>query len=208
MPRLVACAPCAILQRLPDVPKGTPLVPARLEWESGEEFVYKDDDGKPLMVPAYDPLLENFVQAHEHHMPEHMFIDGQVINVWQVDQKTWDAVDVVTKIKTELNEQYHRNFEDRDYYRDGAAACYNQHGNPDLSTGCRDFMTDEKMIGQGSYKIDGNVHTVPPKLRMYLCHMCPYMQSYVQVELRRRKGGYDLNKALDHRKRHRRRATR
>jgi len=203
MPRLVACAPCAILQRLPDVPRGTPMVRARLEWETGEEFVYKDDDGMPLMVPAYDPLLENFVRAHEHHMPEEMFLNGQVINVWQVDQKTWDAVDVVTQIKTELNEQYHRNFEDRDFYRDGAAACYNEHGNPDLTTGCRDFMSDEKMIGQGSYKVEGNVHTVPPKLRMYLCHMCPYMQSYVQVEIRRRKGGYDTNKALEHRARHR-----
>ena len=123
VPRLVACAPCAILQRLPDPAKGTPYIPARLQWETGEEFIYKDDDGKPLMVPAYDPLLENFVQAHDHHMPEEMFLNGQVINVWQVDQKTWDSVDVVTKIKTELNEQYQRHFEDRDAYRDGAAQC-------------------------------------------------------------------------------------
>ena len=201
MPRLVACAPCGILQRIPDVPPKTPMVPARLSWESGEDYVYKDDKGLPVMVPAFDPILEDFIQRHDHGYHERQFVDGQVVQVWQVDQKTWDSLDVVTKVKKELNEQYSNHFEERDEYKEDAAKCYNAHGNPDLQSGCRDFMTEPKLIGKAQYKIDGRVITIPQPLRQYLCHMCPYMQSYVMVEMRRRKGGYSTTKALEHRKR-------
>jgi len=203
MPRLVACAPCAIIQRIPDVPPKTPMTRARLQWESGEEYIYRDDKGLPIMVPAYDPVLEDFIVRHEHGLDEQKFVNGQVINVWQVDQKTWDSVDMVTKIKTELQAQTNRSFEDRDEYREGAARCYTEHGNPDLSSGCRDFMDDSKRIGAASYKIDGKVYPVSNRFRVYLCHMCPYMHAYVQVELRQRRGGYSENKAMDHRSKQR-----
>ena len=208
MPRIVACAPCAIIQRIPDPPAKTPMTVARLEWESGEEYVYKDEHGHPIMVPAYDPVLEHFVEQHQHHLQEQLFVDGRVINVWHVDQKTWDTMDVVTKIKKELNDQTQRHFEERDEYREAAISCYNAHGNPDLSDGCRDFMTDEKRIGAASYKVEGRVHNVPNNLRVYLCHMCPYFQSYVQVEIRRKQGGYSIDKAMEHRKRERKQARR
>ena len=208
MPRIVACAPCAIIQRIPDVPPKTPMVAARLEWESGEEYVYRDEHDNVVMVPAYDPILEGFVERHQHNLTEQFFVDGRVINVWQVDQHTWDTMDVVTKIKKELADQTQQHFEESDEYRDAATKCYNAHGNPDLSSGCRDFMTDEKRIGAASYKIEGRVHTVPNNLRVYLCHMCPYFQSYVQVEIRRKQGGYDINKAMDHRKQQRKRGRR
>jgi hypothetical protein len=197
MPRLVACHHCHILQRIPDVAKGTPLVPARLQWTSGEDYVYHDEDKHPVMVPAYDPILEDFVIKHEHGIDERHFVNGQVVQVWQVDQKTWDAIDVVTEIKKELQANTSSWYAERDEYRDAATRCYNAHGNPDLSTGCRDYMDDSKRIGQGTYKDDdGHDVTVPPKLRQYLCYLCPYQQSYINVELRRRKGAYDDNEHM------------
>lgn len=204
MPRLVACAACAILQRIPDVPKSTPMTKAVLEWENGERYVYEADDGKPLMVPAYDPVLEDFITRHEHNFEEQRFLNGEVINVWAVDQKTWDTMDVVTKIKTELQTQTNRHYEDRDTYREAATSCYNDHGNPDITTGCRDYLDDSKRIGEGHYKVEGRTITVPPKLRQYLCYLCPYQHAYVNVELRRRKGQYDENKNLEARRRRRR----
>jgi hypothetical protein len=176
------------------------MVPARLQWESGEEYIYRDDKDLPVMVPAFDPILEDFVIRHDHGYREAQFVDGQVVKVWQVDQKTWDSLDVVTKIKKELNEQYNSHFEERDEYKDDAARCYNAHGNPDLSNGCRDFLDDSKLIGKAQYQIDGRTVTIPPPLRQYLCNMCPYMQTYVQVEMRRRRGLYDDKKNLAHRK--------
>lgn len=197
MPRLVACHHCHILQRIPDVAKGTPMVPARLQWTSGETYVYMDDDGKPVLVPVYDPILEDFVLKHDHGVAEQAVVNGQLVQVWQVDQKTWDAVDVVTRIKTELLSNTQRFYEDRDEYRTAATKCYNEHGNPDINSGCRDYLDDSKRIGQATYKDDdGRTITVPPNMRQYLCYLCPYQQTYINVELRRRKGYYDDNKHL------------
>jgi hypothetical protein len=191
MPRLVGCAYCRILQRIPDVLKGTPLIPARLEWTTGEQYTYLDDQGLPVMVPAYDPILEDFIENHGHDQPDDRVIGG-LITVWQVDQRTWDTMDVVTKIQKELQDQTNQWYEERDEYRESALKCYNDHGNPDLSSGCRDYMDDSKRIGHASYTDDdGRTITVPPKFRQYLCYVCPYQQTYIQVELRRRRGAYN-----------------
>jgi hypothetical protein len=190
MPRLVACNWCHILQRIPDVHPKTPMVPARLEWRDGQSFVYRDEQGLPVMVPSYDPVLEDFVEKHEHSQDDSRVISG-MIDVYSVDQKTWDAMDVVTKIQTELQKQHNEWYEERDEYREAALKCYNEHGNPDLSTGCIDYMDDAKRIGHASYTDDdGRTITVPPKFRQYLCYVCPYQQTYIQVELRRRRGVY------------------
>ena len=58
-----------------------------------------------------------------------------------VDQNTWDTMDVVTKIKTELQRRPASATTESDEYKDGALKCYNAHGNPDLSTGCRTTWT-------------------------------------------------------------------
>lgn len=208
MPRLIACHTCAILQRIPDPAPNTPMVPARLEWKSGEEFVYTDDKGLPVMVPAYDPVLEDFLSKHEHGADEMAIVGGQVIAVWQVDQKTWDSIDVVTKIKTALKDQTNKHYEDTDTYREGAAKCYNEHGNPDLASGCRDYLDDSKRIGPAEYHEDGRTITVPPKFRHYLCYVCPYQQSVIQVELRRRRGQYNEQKVMANRARHRKKVRR
>jgi hypothetical protein len=180
MPRIVICHHCHSLTRIPDVAKGTPMVPARLEWRDGEQFMFKDEKGLPVMVAAFDPILEDFVTKHEHGRPEHQVIGG-LIQVYGVDQRTWDAMDVVTQIQRDLEKQHNTWYEDRDEYRTGATKCYNEHGNPDLSTGCPDYLDDSKRLGSSA---------VPPKYRQYLCYLCPYQQSYINVELRRRKGAY------------------
>jgi hypothetical protein len=208
LPRLAACHRCGILQRLPDVHPKTPLVPARLEWTSGEQYIYKDDKGLPVMVPAYDPVLEDFMLKHEHGAQEQQVLAGEVINVWTIDQKTWDSMDVVTKIKSELQDQTNRHYEDQDTYRTGAVACYNDHGNPTMESGCPDYLDDSKRIGPAQYNDDGHVITVPPQFRQYLCYLCPYQQSVIQVELRRRRGLYDINKTYDRRAKARKKARR
>lgn len=161
-----------------------------MQWTDGAEYTYKDEKGHAVMVPAYDPVLEDFVERHEHGLDDQVFIQG-AIQVYDVDQKTWDSVDVVQRIRNELHEATESWYEDRDTYREGATQCYVDHGNPDTSTGCRDFMTDAKLIGRTTYRDDdGKLHKIPQKHRQYLCHLCPYLHSYVQVEIRRKKGLY------------------
>jgi hypothetical protein len=156
---------------------------------SGEEITLEDEQGLPRMVPAFDPALEDFVERHGHGLDD---IRGmQIIQVYDIDQKTWESIDVVTKIKGELHKETQEWYEDRDTYREGAIECYNEHGNPDLASGCPDFMDDSKRIGRAQYKDDsGNVHNIPQKFRQYLCYQCPFMHAYVQVEIRRKKGMY------------------
>lgn len=190
MPRLIQCNFCKILQRIPDVPAQMPLVPARIEWDNGQDFLYRDEQGLAVMVPAFDPVLEDFIEKHTHDRLDRDVIGG-LIQIYQVDQKTWDTMDVVTKIQKELEKQTNEWYEERDEYREAAIKCYNDHGNPDLSTGCSDYLDDSKRIGRWNYTDDdGKTITVPPKYRQYLCYVCPYQQSYIQVELRRRRGMY------------------
>jgi hypothetical protein len=192
MPRIVACARCHIIQRIPDVHPKTPLIPARLEWRDGEQYVYKEEDGNAVMVPAFDPVLEDFVNKHGHGLDDNRVIRGELIQVWAVDQKTWDSMDVVTKVKSHLEEVMKENYAEKDEYREEAAKCYNAHGNPDISSGCRDYMDDSKRIGPATYEDDdGNTITVPPEFRHYLCYMCPFQQAAIQVELRRKRGMYN-----------------
>lgn len=176
---------------MPDVPTGVPYVPARLEWKDGADYVYKDPDTNlAVMVPAYDPVLEDFVTRHQHGQDDSIFING-AIQVWNIDQDTWNAVDVVKQISQELHDQTNTWYEDRDTYREGATACYNDHGNPTTDTGCPDFMEDSKRIGDTHYRDDdGHRRQIPRRHQMYLCHLCPYYQSYVLVEMRRKAGGY------------------
>jgi len=181
---------CHILQRMPDPPPKTPLVPARIEFKEGFEFIYRDDTGLPQMVPAFDPVLEDFVEKHSHGRDDRDVIQG-IIQVYQVDQKTWDTMDVVTKIQDELRKQTDTWYEEKDEYKAAAAECYNRHGNPDLQDGCPDYMDDDRRIGPATYDDgEGHVITVPPKYRQYLCYVCPFQQTYIQVELRRKKGMY------------------
>lgn len=190
MPRIATCHLCKIIVRFPDVPQGTPMVPATMRFKSGEEFTYKDDDGHPVMVPRFDPMLEDFVEHHDHGLEDSQHLRHGIIEVMQVEQKTWEAMDVVAMVKGQLHEQTSQWYEDRDTYREGAIECYNNHGNPDLSTGCPDYMSDSKIIGKAEYHEDGQTVTIPKKFRQYLCYQCPYQQAYVIPEKRRRKGQY------------------
>ena len=190
MPRLAQCNMCHILQRMPDVPPKTPLVPARIEFKEGFDFIYRDEEGLPQMVAAFDPILEDFVEKHSHGREDRDVIGG-LIQVYQVDQKTWDTMDVVTKIQTELQRQTNEWYDERDEYREEALKCYNRHGNPDIDSGCSDYMNEDRRIGPATYDDgDGHTITVPPKYRQYLCYVCPFQQTYIQVELRRRRGAY------------------
>lgn len=191
MPRIVSCNHCKTLTRMPDVTPGTPMIPARLVWTSGEEFVYQDEDRHPKMVPQFDPALEAFVERHHHGYPEEKFLQEEVIQVWAVDQKTWDSVDVVTKIKGELEAVTGQWYADRDEFLEEALKCYNSHGNPDMGNRCHDFQDDSKRIGPESYRDDdGHLHLIPNRFRQYLCYQCPYMQTHILTEQRWKKGLY------------------
>ena len=191
MPRLVTCHFCKTLTRMPDVHPKTPLIPAILEWTSGERYIYRDDDGLPVMVPAFDPIMEDFVQKHQHGRDDQSVLEG-MIQVFNIDEKTWNSVDAVTQIKTELQKQNDAWYEEKDDYRDAALQCYNAHGNPDLQDGCPDYMDDSKRLGPATYKVEDSkqVIEIPPKFRQYLCYICPFQQTYIQVELRRKRGAY------------------
>jgi hypothetical protein len=184
------------LERLPDVPKGVPLIPCVLEWTSGERIVLKDDDGLPKMVPLYDPMLEHFVMKHEHDLPDKAVTHGDQIQVVAVDQRTWDSMDMVTKIKTELQQQTGHVYDENTQHREDALKCYNAHGNPDATTGCRDYLDSSKLIGAATYEDEGHKIEIPPQFRQYLCFMCPFQQTYVTTEIRRQKGYYDEQKNL------------
>jgi hypothetical protein len=191
MPRIVTCHLCKLITRFPDVPKDTPMVPARMIFKDGTDFTYKDDDGLPVMVPRFDPMLEDFVERHEHGLEDSSHLRHGVIEVMQVEQKTWESMDVVKMVKSQLHEQTSQWYEDRDFYREGATECYNKHGNPTIEGGgCPDYMDDSRLIGKAEYHEDGRTITVPKKLRQYLCFQCPYQQSYINVELRRKAGMY------------------
>jgi hypothetical protein len=188
VPRLATCHHCHILERLPDVVKGTPMRPAYLQWETGEDFIFRDDEGLPVMVPAYDPMLEEFTEKHKHHYSDQELMEG-VIQVASVDQRTWDSMDIVTQVKEQYQKQTGQFYKESTEYKDAAVKCYNAHNNP--TTGCPDYMHDSKRIGMTKYQDDdGNVHNVPPKFQQYLCYVCPFQQAYVNVELRRKKGQY------------------
>jgi len=191
MPRLATCHICHIIERMPDVHPKTPLVPAILEYQDGLRLVLPDEDGLPRMVPAFDPMLEAFVVKHEHGLPDRAVTHGQQIEVMAVDQNTWDTMDVVTKIKDELHRLHGEQYDESNEYKDAALSCYNAHGNPDLSSGCPDYMDDSKRIGTATYTgDDGETISIPPPFRQYLCFLCPFQQTYIQVELRRRRGMY------------------
>ena len=120
MPRLVACNFCHILQRIPDVHPKTPLVPAMLEWRDGEHYIYRDEDGLPKMVPAFDPILEDFINKHEHGLDDNKVIGG-LIEVFSVDQHTWDVMDVTTEVQKELQKVTNEHYALVDQYREDSA---------------------------------------------------------------------------------------
>jgi hypothetical protein len=191
MPRLATCHLCHTIERMPDVHPKTPMVPAILEYKDGMRLVLPDEDGNAKMVPAFDPMLEEFVIKHEHGLPDRAVTHGQQIEVMSVDQHTWETMDVMTKVKTELQRQTGEVYAENEQHREDALKCYNAHGNPDLQDGCSDYMDDSKLIGHGSYTDDdGHTLSIPPQFRQYLCYLCPYQQTYIQVELRRKRGMY------------------
>ena len=60
---------CCQMERIPDPPKDVPHVPATVAWDDhGAErtYTFTNDDGTNIMVPMYDPLLEDIVGRHGH----------------------------------------------------------------------------------------------------------------------------------------------
>lgn len=185
MPRLVACMTCNKIERIPDHPSDVRLVPAKVAWMDGgveREYEFTHEDGTPILVPEFDPVLEDVTVRHTHGLPDTEVMAR--IKVFPVDQATYEKMDVVTELKNELAKITGEFFEEADYYRTEATKCYNQHGNPQGS--CIDYCDDGKKIGPTS---------VPKKYQMYLCHLCPIQQAYINVELRRKAGYYDPTKA-------------
>jgi hypothetical protein len=173
------------MERIPDPPSNVPYVPATVAWDdhgAERQYTFTNDDGTNIMVPMYDPLLEDITGRHGHGRPDTDVM--QFIKVFPVDQETYEKLDVVTELKKELSKQTGQFFEEATYYRDEAAKCYNSHGNPQGS--CIDYLDDSKRIGSSH---------VPKKYQTFLCHLCPIQQSYINVEVRRRAGLYDPKNA-------------
>ena len=153
------------------------MVPATVEWDDGgvrREYTFKDEvTGLIAMVPEYDPLFEDYVGRHAHGYDDVTAMNN--IKVFNCDWDTFESLDAVDFVKQALAEQTDALLEESNYYKDEALKCYNQHGNPDNHSGCSDFMSDDKVIG---------TKKVAKEHRVYLCHMCPYMQTYVMAEIR------------------------
>lgn len=184
MPRLVACLSCNKIERIPDPPDDIPRIPAVVSWMDGgveRDYEFTNDDGTPIMVPERDPVLEDVTIRHTHGLPDTEVMAR--LKVFPVDQATYEKMDIVTELKKELNDVTGEFFEESMYYRDSAVGCYNEHHNPEGS--CIDYCDDSKRIGPTD---------VPKQHQMYLCHMCPIQQSYINVELRRKAGYYDPKK--------------
>lgn len=188
MPRIVACLMCNKIERLVDPPDGVPMIPARITWMEGDverEYLFRDAGGQTVLVPQYDPIMEDVISRHGHGRSD---VEGMsFIRVWSTDWHTFHAMDPVMELKKELSRQTGEFFEESTYYRDEATRCYNAHHNPTIETGCIDYLDDSKRLGSSQ---------IPNQYRTYVCHMCPYQQAYVNVELRRRKGWYDPNRTL------------
>lgn len=186
---------CASIERLPDPPKGVRHVPATLKWMEGNVEVSRtirhEDNNTVVMVPEFDPLLEDFVARHSHQRPEIETMN--YIKTFEVDQATWDNADVVGQFKKELAGITGAFFEESEHYKDEAVKCYNAHGNPDIHSRCPDFRDSSKLIGPQGDK-------VPPKYQVHLCVMCPYMQSHLATEMRWKAGLYDGQKVALRRK--------
>lgn len=185
MPRIVACMMCHKLERIPDVSDSIRRVPATVSWDdhgAERDYTFKHEDGSTILVPEFDPVLEDVVGRHGHDRPDTEVM--QFIKVFPVDQATYEKMDVVTELKKELAEQTGEFFEEATYYRDEAVKCYNQHHNPQGT--CIDYLDDSKRLGSSE---------IPKQYQTFLCHMCPIQQSYINVELRHRAGYYDPKKA-------------
>jgi hypothetical protein len=180
MPRLVACMMCAKIERIPDPPDAIPRVPARVAWDDHgveRDYVFKYDDGSTIMVPEYDPVLEDVVARHGHSRPDTEVM--QFVKVFPVDQSTYEKLDVVTELKRELASLTDKLWEEVEHYKTEALKCYNEHHNP---TSCIDYLDDSKRIGSAD---------MPRKYQSFLCHMCPIQQAYISHEQRKRSGLYD-----------------
>jgi hypothetical protein len=128
-----------------------------------QEFTYRDEAGKPFMVPKYDPALEDWVDRHAHddiHRP-----DAEKWDIAVVDNLTWQATDVVRHMKTSLEDSHGVMYSERDQLKDDAMKCFGEHHRPKDS--CMDVFSESKLIGNHESQ-----RHIPKSERMYLCHLC------------------------------------
>lgn len=180
MPRIIACHMCHTVERVIDPPKDVRLVPATIQWDDMgviRSHTIQDDQGMNVMVPEFDPILEDYVARHSHGRPDTEVIS--FIQAFPCDQATWEKLDVVTEMKKELQLATGEFYEESQYYKEEALKCYNEHKNPQL--GCPDWRDDNKTLGSKD---------MPKKYRTYLCDVCPVSQTYIQTEIRRKAGMY------------------
>ena len=178
MPRLALCHLCHSLTRLPDPPKSAPLIPARWEWEDEDgkmqEYWFRDEGGQQMMVPKYDPALEDWAERHEHReIPDTVHKH----DLWAIDQLTWDTGKVMEMAQGSMLDSTGQMYKERDELKDDAFNCFVQHKRPKDS--CPDVFTDAKVIGNH----ESNRH-IPKDDQMYLCHLCPYVHGYVMPQAR------------------------
>ena len=144
------------------------------------DYVFRDEGGKPVMVAAFDPALEEWMTRHEH--PEVPDDRMRKHDLYSTDQETFNA-GFAAQLKKEMEEATHNLYTERDQIKEDAIECFNRHGRP--QDRCIDVFSESKVLGGHESNRRMN-----PKDRMYLCHACPFVHGYVIPDVRHKKGYY------------------
>lgn len=125
-----------------------------------------------------DVLLENLISE------KHCFPNGERHrgNLFSVEQKTWDRLDVRTQIEKDIWKEQYERAATRDTYEMDALACYNKHNRP--KEGCIDWKDDRKRIGNPTTE-----GWRQGRVKVYLCDFCP-VKSWVATSIRHKNGQY------------------
>jgi hypothetical protein len=153
MARMLACNGCGVMWRLKDYP------------------------------PTADPMLDmELIEVIERHMgqAQDKNPDAHKANLFYVDDKSADLLDVESALQKELADVNVFIRETRDDLKVEALRCFNRHHRP--KGGCPDWEHDSKIIGRKT--------GVAKEDRQYLCHFCP-VASHVAFRERQQMGLYD-----------------
>lgn len=150
MARMLACNGCGILWRLSNY------------------------DGEA----EYDMELRHIIERHLA-MATDPRPESHKANVFFIEDKDADIIDVESAVQKKLAEQGVFIKETRDDLKLDAIKCFNKHMRP--KGGCLDWLDDSKIIGRKT--------GVPKENRQYLCNYCPAAEHYVH-RARKAKGMY------------------
>lgn len=158
--RLLVCYDCYTIEKLPPY--------------TGPE----DEHGVAL---ARDEALEHLLEGHRHS-------DGEPHRgvMLRCDEATWNNMQMRTELSRQLFKEEAERVAFNDTLMEDAMSCFNRHQRP--NQGCIDYKDESKRLG---------VHAQGRRERaavlaspVYLCDFCVVQSSYVDVQIRKKKGQY------------------